>query len=349
MTTLDELIRFAVADEPALLDLPDDGRMVPPHARALPLRVGTRGSPLALWQARHFMSCVSRFCAGVRTHDAFHECVIATTGDRVLDRPLAEIGGKGLFAKEIHEALLDGRIDFAVHSLKDLETEMPPGIVLACVLEREDNRDALILGQVRDAIGNDAADPWACLPHGALVGTASVRRGAQLLAARPDLRVEPIRGNVQTRLMRLAEGRYDATLLALAGLKRLGMEAAADVVIETHAMLPAACQGIVGITCREDDADLRQLLAAVEHHESRIAADAERALLGTLDGTCHTPIGAHARRLPDGRLHMEGMIARADGSFLLRRSITGAPSEAAELGRELGESLWRDAPADVLG
>jgi hydroxymethylbilane synthase len=232
--------------------------------------------------------------------------------------------------------------------LKDLETELPPGIVLACVLEREDNRDALVLGRTSHVVGHDAGDPWAALPQGALVGTASVRRAAQLLHARPDLRVEPIRGNVQTRLSRVAEGRYDATLLALAGLRRLGMEAAADVVIGTDAMLPACCQGIVGITCRTDDTEMRELLAAVEDRPARVAADAERALLAALDGTCHTPIGGHARRLPDGRLRVEGMIARADGSFLLRRSLDGTVSEAAELGHALGESLWRDAPADVL-
>ena len=369
--SLDDLIRAAVAEDPSLLDLPElgppsldlspldlppldlphDGMMVPPHGRTLPLRVGTRGSPLALWQARHFMAVVSRFCAGVRSHDAFAECVIATTGDRVQDRPLAEIGGKGLFAKEIHEALLDGRVDFAVHSLKDLETELPPGIVLACVLEREDERDALVLGPELGAAhvpGRDAADPWAALPRGALVGTASVRRAAQLLHARPDLRVEPIRGNVQTRLARVAAGRYDATLLAFAGLRRLGMETVADVVIGPDVMLPAACQGIVGITCRAEDAELRELLAAVEDRPARIAADAERALLAALDGSCRTPIGGRATRLPDGGLRVEGMIARADGSFLRRRAVTGSVREAAALGRALGEALWRDAPADVF-
>ncbi len=357
MDMLDALIRAAVLEDPDLADIstppellaaePPE-RMVRPHGRTLPLHVGTRGSPLALWQTRHFIATVSRFCQGVRSFDAFQEHVINTTGDIVQDRPLADIGGKGLFAKEIHEALLDGRVDFAVHSLKDLETELPPGIVLACVLEREDNRDALILGKSCEITARNDADPWAALPHGALVGTASVRRQSQLLHARPDLVVEPIRGNVQTRLRRIGEGRYDATLLALAGLKRLEMGGTADVIIGTDAMLPAACQGIIGITCRSDDADLRDLLAALEHRETRVAADAERALLGAMDGTCRTPIGGHARRLPDGRLHVEGLIARADGSFLMRRSITGAVYEAENLGRTLGEELWRDAPADVF-
>ena len=325
---------------------PPDGAMVHPHGRALPLRVGTRGSPLALWQTRDFIALITRFCPVLRHFEAFREEVIATTGDLILDRPLAEIGGKGLFAKEIHEALLDRRVDFAVHSLKDLETELPPGIVLACTLKREDNRDALVLGP--DCGASTAEDPWACLPRGALVGSASVRRQAQLLHARPDLRVEPIRGNVQTRLAQVASGKFGSSLLALAGLKRLGLEEKAEVVIGTDVMLPAACQGIVGVTCRADDVELHELLAAIQDHESRAVATAERALLGALDGSCRTPVGGHARRLPDGQLMVEGLIARADGSFLLRRSVTGPVGDAAGLGRMLGESLWRDSPADVF-
>ena len=326
--------------------LPPEGAMVRPHGRALPLRVGTRGSPLALWQTRDFIALITRFCPVLRHFEAFREEVIATTGDRVLDRPLAEIGGKGLFAKEIHEALLDRRVDFAVHSLKDLETELPPGIVLACTLRREDNRDALILGS---SCGEATAeDPWACLPRGALVGSASVRRQAQLLHARPDLRVEPIRGNVQTRLAQVAGGRFSSSLLALAGLRRLGLEERAGVVIGTDAMLPAACQGIVGVTCREDDVELHELLAAIQDHEARAVATAERALLGALDGSCRTPVGGHAQRTADGQLRVEGLVARADGSFLLRRAVTGPVADAAALGRMLGESLWRDAPADVF-
>src|SRR5690242_9162564 len=178
------------------LDSPAAGRHG--QGRTLPLRVGTRGSPLALWQTRHFLSIISGFCPVLRDAKAFEEHVISTEGDRVQDRPLADIGGKGLFAKEIHEALLDGQVDSAVHSLKDLETELPPGIVLACTLRREDARDALILGP--ECAEPDPSDPFAALPVGATVGTASVRRQAQLLHARPDLRVVTLRGNVQTRL-----------------------------------------------------------------------------------------------------------------------------------------------------
>ena len=325
------------------------GAMVRPHVRALPMRVGTRGSPLALWQAREFMALLTRFCPVLRSFDAFEERIICTTGDRVQDRTLADIGGKGLFSKEIHEALADKRIDFAVHSLKDLETVMPPGIVLACTLKREDARDALVLGaSCGDAPPTQSDDPWACLPRGALVGSASVRRQAQLLHARPDLRVEPIRGNVATRLAHVGSGRYDATLLALAGLRRLGLEKAAGVVVDPAVMLPAACQGIVGVTCREADTELRELLAAIEDPEARAVSTAERALLAALDGSCRTPIGGYARRLPDGGLELTGLVARADGSFLLRRSISGSGADAARLGTELGESLSRDAPEDVF-
>jgi hydroxymethylbilane synthase len=321
---------------------------VRPHLRSLPLRVGTRGSPLALWQTRHFLGLITRFCPVLRDARAFEEHAIATSGDRIQDKRLADIGGKGLFAKEIHEALADGRIDFAVHSLKDLETELPPGIVLACTLTREDCRDALILGP--GCLPPDPSDPYACLPAGALVGTASVRRQSQILAARPDVKVEVIRGNVQTRLAKVrAEDGPMASLLALAGLKRLGLEAEAAVVLDPEAMVPAAGQGIIGVTVRADDVELLDLLAAIEDAEARAVSTAERSLLAALDGSCRTPIGGHARLLPNGELHLTGLVARADGSFLLKRALHGDPKEAARIGRELGESLRTDSPADIFG
>jgi len=316
------------------------------HGRALPLRVGTRASPLALWQTRHFLSIVTRFCPVLREAGAFQEHPIRTTGDRVQDRRLAEIGGKGLFSKEIHEALLDGRVDFAVHSLKDLETQLPAGVVLACTLKREDARDALILPPAARVA--DPADPWGALPAGAVVGSASVRRQAQLLAARPDLSVVTIRGNVQTRLGRVAGGEVAASLLALAGLRRLGLETAAAAVLDPEAMVPAAGQGIVGVTVREDDWALRELLAAIEDREAAAVSTAERALLGALDGSCRTPIGGHARPLASGGLHLTGLVARADGSFLLKRSAVGAAGDAARLGEELGRELRRDSPSDIF-
>jgi hydroxymethylbilane synthase len=316
------------------------------HTRDLPLRVGTRGSPLALLQTRLFLHLLTTFCPVLRGLDVFEEHAIKTTGDAVQDRRLADIGGKGLFAKEIHEALADGRIDFAVHSLKDLETELPPGIVLACTLQREDARDALILGPECDE--PDPSDPFAALPDGAVVGTSSVRRQAQLLHARPDLRAATIRGNVQTRLAKVAARECDASLLALAGLRRLGLEDRASVVLDPDAMVPAAGQGIIGITTRADDHELHELLAAIEDPEAKAVSTAERAMLAELDGSCRTPIGGHARLLPGGLLHLTGLVARADGSFLLKRSLHGGAQDAARLGTELGASLRADSPRDIF-
>ena len=315
--------------------------------RALPLRVGTRASPLALWQTRDFLARITHFCPVLRDANAFEEQRIETSGDQIQDRRLAEIGGKGLFAKEIHEALLDRRIDFAVHSLKDLETEMPPGIVLACTLKREDARDALLPGPGLPAA--DPADPFAALPAGAVIGTSSVRRQSQLLHRRPDLGVVLFRGNVQTRLRKLADGEAAATLLALAGLRRLGLMPEGSVAIDPEVMVPAAGQGIVGVTVRADDTELRELLAAIEDPEARAVSSAERGLLAALDGSCRTPIGGHALVLPDGRLRLTGLVARADGGFLLRRTEMGMPADAARLGAGLGRSLRRDSPADLFG
>ena len=319
---------------------------VKPHTHALPLRVGTRGSPLALIQTRGFLEVLTCFCPVLRSMNVFEEHAIRTTGDAVQDRRLAEIGGKGLFAKEIHEALIDRRIDFAVHSLKDLETALPAGIVLACTLKREDARDALILGSAGAEM--DPTEPFACLPAGAVIGTSSVRRQAQLLHARPDLVIATLRGNVQTRLDKIAAGACAASLLAYAGLKRLGLAERANVVLDPDAMVPAAGQGIVGVTVRESDTDLHELLAAIEDPEAKAVATAERAMLMQLDGSCRTPIGGHARLLPNGELHLTGLIARGDGSFLLKRSLHGAVGDAARIGSELGASLRADSPHDIF-
>lgn len=327
------------------------------HAgRGLPLRVGTRASPLARFQTRLFLDLVSRFCPVLRDAGAFEEHAINTSGDRIQDRPLADVGGKGLFAKEIHEALLDRRVDFAVHSLKDLETELPPGIVLACTLRREDARDVLVLGPGCAPLPGAEAppSPWDLIPAGAVIGSASVRRQAQILHARPDLRVETIRGNVQTRLDKTRGGRCAATLLALAGLRRLGLEDAGMVVLDPDAMVPSAGQGIVGVTCRAGDLELRELLGGIEDREALAVSTAERALLAALDGSCRTPIGGHARLLPavagaEPELHLTGLVARPDGSFLLKRAVHGAAADARRLGTELGDSLRADSPADLFG
>jgi hydroxymethylbilane synthase len=312
----------------------------------MPLRVGTRGSPLALWQTRAFLAQISQFCPVLRGMNVFEEHVIRTSGDAVQDRRLADIGGKGLFAKEIHEALLDRRVDFAVHSLKDLETTMPDGIVLACTMKREDARDALILGPTCHK--PDPSAPFACLPAGAKVGTASMRRQAQLLHSRPDLTVDLIRGSVQTRLGKIESGEFAASLLALAGLRRLGLEQHAAVVLDPDAMVPAAGQGIVGVTVRADDTELHELLAAIEDPEAKAVSTAERALLAELDGSCRTPIGGYARLLPTGELHLTGLVASSDGTFLLKRALHGAAADAVRMGRELGASLRADSPHDIF-
>ncbi len=330
----------------------NSGRTAPrvkPHHHGLPLRVGTRASPLALVQTRDFLRMLTQFCPVLRGMDVFQEHAIRTTGDKTqaTGERLADIGGKGLFAKEIHEALLDRRIDFAVHSLKDLETELPAGIVLACTLKREDPRDVLILGAECDVPDGD--DPYAALPQGAIVGSSSVRRQSQLLHARPDLQVVNIRGNVHGRLDKVKRGDYQASLLALAGMNRLGLEDEASVIIDPEIMVPSACQGIVGVTMRAEDTELHALLGAIEDKPSRVQATAERALLGALDGSCHTPIGSFSRLLPDGRMTLTGLVARADGSFVLKRRIECLQADAQRAGESLGDELRRDCPRDVFG
>ncbi len=320
---------------------------VPTHERSLPLRVGTRGSPLALTQTRNFIARLQKICPALGGANTAEE-IIRTTGDatQASGCRLADIGGKGLFSKEIDEAMLAGRIDVAVHSLKDLETVMRPGIVLGCMLTREDPRDVLILGP--DCATPDPWRPWDCLPHDAHVGTASVRRQAQLLHARPDLKCEIIRGNVQTRLDKVAAGGISATLLAYAGLRRLGLARHASLVIHPEIIVPAAGQGIVGITVRESDTQMRELLLAIEDPEARAVATAERAMLAMLDGSCSTPIGAYARITPDGSLHLTGLVASVDGSFLIKRRLSGLMADAAAIGATLGAELKKDSPAAVF-
>jgi hydroxymethylbilane synthase len=299
--------------------------MTPP----LPLRLGTRGSPLARRQAELAAAALRAASAELGAEGAIETVVIRTTGDRVRDRPLAEIGGKGLFCKELEAALLDRRIDLAAHSVKDLPTWLPEGLILAAVLPRDDPRDALIAGGVASIAG---------LPPEARVGTASLRRRAQLLARRPDLRIGLLRGNVETRLARVRDGEIDATLLSLAGLLRLGLDAAASAVLEPEELLPAVGQGAIGLQCREADAAVRALLAAVDHRPSSVCIQAERAMLDALDGSCHTPIAGLAT-LAGGTLHLRGLVARADGSRCLDTTRSGSPSTAEALGRDAGLEL----------
>ena len=293
------------------------------------LRLGTRGSALARAQTALVVGVLGRAHPELTAAGALETVVIRTTGDRVTDRPLAEIGGKGLFCKELEAALLERRIDLAVHSVKDLPTWLPTGLVLGAVLARGDPRDVLIS---RDGAGLDG------LPAGAVVGTASPRRQAQLLARRPDLRVVNFRGNVDSRLRKLAAGEVDATLLALAGLERLGVAPAGASVLAPEVMLPAVGQGAIGIECRADDAPALGLLAAIDDPRSAICIAAERALLAALDGSCHTPIAGHAR-CEGGQLRLDALVARPDGSECLRTTRQGALADGEALGRAAGLEL----------
>ena len=291
------------------------------------LRIGTRGSPLALAQAEEVKA---RLVAAFPELAEPEIVVIKTTGDMVQDRALSEIGGKGLFTKEIDDAMLDGRIDLAVHSMKDVPTWLPDGIVLPCMLEREDTRDVFI---------SEKATSIADLPPGSVIGTAALRRQALILHRRPDLKVVTFRGNVQTRLRKLGNGDVDATLLALAGLNRLGRADIATSVIEADEMLPAVAQGAIGITCRTDDGNAHVCLAALNHAATVIRVNAERALLKVLDGSCRTPIAALAEIGADGGLTFRGLAARPDGSEVLEAARSGSVDDAVALGRDAGEEL----------
>jgi len=292
------------------------------------LIIGTRSSPLAMVQTET-VAALLRETHPDLAEDGLLIDAVKTTGDIILDRPLSEIGGKGLFTKELDRALMDRRIDLAVHSMKDLETWLPEGMAIACILPRADPRDAFIGATV--ARMDD-------LPQGARVGTASLRRRAQLLARRPDLDVDVIRGNVQTRLAKLKAGEFDATFLALAGLDRLGCPEVATEVIETDVLLPACAQGAVGVTCRADDVATLALLAPLDHTPTRIAVMCERAMLDALDGSCRTPIAGLAE-IDGETIRLRGLVARPDGSEIISGAREGHVSEAEALGRALGEDL----------
>ena len=266
---------------------------------------------------------------------------IRTTGDAITDRSLADAGGKGLFTKEIDEALLDGRIDIAVHSMKDVPTYLPEGTVLPCNLPREDVRDVFI---------SPTAKTLADLPEGAVVGSASLRRQAQILAKYPHLKVVNFRGNVQTRLRKLQEGDCDATLLALAGLKRLDMTEHITDILSLDDMIPAVAQGAVGIACRTGDEAQLEYLAALNHEDTRIAVVCERAFLAALDGSCRTPIAGYCRRGDDGKLVFDGLVASEDGKTVLKTSATGefTPEDAERVGREAGAELKAKCPPGIF-
>ncbi len=304
----------------------------PLHERAL--RIGTRGSPLALAQAELVAAALAAAWPAAPPAEIV---AMTTTGDRIADRPLADIGGKGLFAKEIEAALLAGAIDCAVHSAKDLETSMPEGLVIAAVLPRADPRDALVAPAARTLAG---------LPHGARLGTGSARRRALVRALRPDLRIEPVRGNVGTRLGKVASGQFDATLLAMAGLIRAGLAGQA-APLSVDEFLPAAGQGIVAIQCRAGDTAMRERTAPVNDGRTMAALQAERALLAVLDGSCRTPIAAHAE-IRDGSLRVRGLVADPGGGGVWRDGAHGPAGDAAALGRAVGQAIRLAVPPAVL-
>lgn len=300
------------------------------HKAGAGLRIGTRGSPLALAQAELVVAALE--AAGLCARGACEVVVIRTTGDRVQDRPLADIGGKALWTRELDAALAERRIDLAVHSMKDVETQRPDWLTIAAMLPRADVRDRLI-----------GAESLAALPQGARVGTSSPRRAAQLLALRGDLAIVPLRGNVDTRLAKLQGGDMDATLLAAAGLDRLGRDAGTPIGVDL--LLPAPAQGAIGIECRSDDHDLVRHLDVMAHHPTLLAVRCERALLAALGGSCHTPVAALAR-IEGEALRLDAEILLPDGSERVRTSVRGRLDQGRDLAaKAAADLLERASPA----
>ncbi len=288
------------------------------------IRIGTRKSPLAMAQAGEVRARLLE----LRPQLQVELVSMSTSGDRLTDMPLTDVGGKGLFTKELEEGLFSGTIDIAVHSMKDMQTVLPGGLVIACMLPREDPRDMLV-GKNMTSI--------AAIPHGASVGTSSLRRAAQLLALRPDLKIVPLRGNVQTRLAKLEAGNVCATMLAKAGLNRLALSAIPGAVLSLEEFLPAVAQGAIGIECREADVEIRALLAPLSHADTEIAVRCERAFLRVMDGSCRTPIAGHATI--KGELHFTGMITSPDGSSQHSVTMAGDVSNPESLGEKAGKAL----------
>jgi hydroxymethylbilane synthase len=301
------------------------------------LRIGTRGSPLALAQTRSVRDRLIAAHPGLTEADVTIE-VFKTKGDRITDRKLLEIGGKGLFTEEIEEALRAGALDLAVHSMKDMPTKLPDGLDIPCLLDRADPRDALIANRAKSITG---------LKKGAVVGTASLRREAQLRHIRADLKVVTFRGNVGTRLKKLAAGEADATLLALAGLERLGMRDAATAILSVDEMMPAPAQGAIGVECRADDARIRELLAPLDHAATARCIAAERALLAGLDGSCRTPIAAIAT-LDGDTLHLRARLLSPDGAQMFAAERKGMANDGPRLGRDAAAELRAAAGPDFI-
>ncbi|KAL4200799.1 hypothetical protein AMTRI_Chr02g212950 [Amborella trichopoda] len=303
-----------------------------PQTKVSLVRIGTRGSPLALAQAYETRDKLKATHSELAEDGAIDIIIIKTTGDKILNQPLADIGGKGLFTKEIDEALLKAEIDIAVHSMKDVPTYLPEGTILPCNLPREDVRDAFICL---------TASSLAELPAGSVVGSASLRRQSQILYRYPSLKVINFRGNVQTRLRKLGEGEVQATLLALAGLKRLDMTEDVTSILSIEEMLPAIAQGAIGIACRTNDDKMANYIASLNHEETRLAVTCERAFLETLDGSCRTPIAGYAHRDKDGYCIFRGLVASPDGTRVLETSRKGNYDieDMVEMGKDAGKEL----------
>ena len=294
------------------------------------ITVGSRGSQLALWQARWIQSRLQSLGMESKLE------IIHTTGDKITDVALSKVGTKGLFTKEIEEALLSGAIDLAVHSLKDMPTELPAGLTLAAIPEREDPRDALVGHRL------------AGLPQQAIVGTSSLRRAAQLRAIRPDLQIENVRGNLDTRLRKLDSGQYNAIVLASAGLRRLGWEDRITELLAPDVMCPAVGQGALAVEARADNGTAQQLAAKLEDRRTRIAVTAERAVLASLGGGCQVPIGAHATVAQDGSFHIRAIVVSPDGTEIIRKEASGDGGKAEEIGQRLGDSLLAAGGRKIL-
>jgi hydroxymethylbilane synthase len=299
----------------------------------LTLTIGTRGSRLALWQTTHVAALLATAWPGLECRTKH----FSTTGDRTIDRPLPEIGGKGLFTAELEAALINSAIDLAVHSLKDLPVEDPPGLALGAIVGRADVRDALVTADGRDLMG---------LPGGAVIGTSSLRRQAQLLAARPDLSVRSIRGNVETRVSKVMSGDYDAAVLAVAGLARLGLEEHAGQILPLEMMLPAPGQGALAVQCRSDDTMALRLLAAIDNALVRACVTAERGFLHALGGGCATPVAAYARPGDSDNLILSGLVASVDGRRIVRLEASGPDPVALSL--FLAQQAIRQGAREIL-
>lgn len=298
------------------------------------LRIGTRASRLALWQAEWVQQQLQQLHPGLTVSLV----PITTKGDKILDVPLAKVGGKGLFVKELEEALYDGSVDLAVHSMKDVPSVLPPGLILPCIPPREDPRDALVTPDGRG---------FAQLPQGARIGTSALRRQAQLLHQRPDLTIVSLRGNVETRLRKMEEEQLDGIVLAAAGLKRLELAERISAYLPTDLSLPAIGQGALGLECRQGDERTLALIAPLHHADTAVAVTAERAFLRRLNGGCQVPLAAHATVMGD-RVNMVGLVAEVDGSRLLKDTLDAPVSEAETAGRQLAESLLSQGADSIL-